>query len=57
MNNFTRFCLRCGAWDAKTNSCNHKECTFNSVWLIKEKMQGFQCKLQRFEYNQRVNND
>lgn len=44
-------CMRCGAWDDKTNRPNDARCGINCFLLTKGKTQGFNCKLQRYNKN------
>ena len=44
-------CMRCGAWDAVNNRPNDAKCGVNCAILTKEKTQGFNCKLQRYQRN------
>ena len=39
-------CFRCPAFD------NKRECGINMSLLSKQRLQGFECKKQRYEYNQ-----
>jgi len=43
----TMICMRCEAYN------NERECGINSCILSKEKLQGFNCKLQRYYANRR----
>ena len=45
-------CMRCGAWDEVHECCNERECGINSSILTKGKCQGFNCKEERYLFNQ-----
>lgn len=44
-------CMRCGAWDSCTCRVDDSRCGVNTALLTKGKVQGFNCKLQRYQWN------
>lgn len=52
MNTQTMICMRCGAWNSRTNRPDDARCGVNTALLTKGKAQGFNCKLQRYNVNQ-----
>ena len=44
-------CMRCGAWDDCTHRPDDAGCGVNCALLTKGKVQGYNCKLQRYNRN------